>query len=359
MLKKIMTVLFIVLAGFTLFQGKKLLEKKKEEIAKEPLPLVNRIRVNLFRAEDGKLKDKEKFLAQIKAKKSIKLSTKLAGYIKKIYVNESDFVEKGDVLVEIDKEEILLNIKSLDSAILSQKSDLAFAKEVYNRNLKLYRVGALAKEKLDASRVALKAKESNLKSTKAKKAQLKHQLSYLKIKAPFSGYIEAILLQEGDLAATGRPIIAMYNGKKRVLFSFSPKSSSIKPSLSVINRGEKIGYIDRIYPTAKNALAVAEIKLTKDIPLPLGSNLEIEVITKESNGCIIPNGAMLHKKDGIYILIYKDREFNLKKIEPIFSSDSKTMIKSCPTEPFAVAPESKLARLLVYKHIEINGDNNE
>jgi len=354
--KKIITLIFIILAAVAVYSGRQLLQKRKAEIENLPLPLVKKLRVDLAYAKEGRLEDKEKFLAQIKAKKSIKLSTKLAGYIKRVYVDESDFVNKNQTLVEIDKEEILLNIKALDSAIMAQRSDLAFAKEVYRRNLKLYRAGALAKEKLDASKVALKAKESSLKNSIAKKNQLKHQLNYLKIRAPFSGYIEAILLHEGDLAAVGRPIIAMYNGKKKVLFSFSPKRSPIEPSLKVLQNNEVIGYIDRIYPTAKNALAVAEVKLTKDIPLPLGSNLEIEVVTKEATGCIVPNNALLHKKDGTYIVVYKDKKFHLRRVEVLFSSDSYTLLKECIKEPFAVANETKLAKLLVYKNVEVNNE---
>ncbi len=42
--------------------------------------------------------------------KSIKVSTKMAGYIKKIYVKEGDKVKIGELLAKIDEHDINSNI---------------------------------------------------------------------------------------------------------------------------------------------------------------------------------------------------------------------------------------------------------
>lgn len=53
-----------------------------------------------------------------------------------------------------------------------------------------------------------------LKNTQEKIDSLTHQLSYLGIRAPFDGVVDKLMLHEGDLAATGKPILALSNGKK-------------------------------------------------------------------------------------------------------------------------------------------------
>jgi multidrug resistance efflux pump len=65
----------------------------------------------------GTLRHTEGYLAQIVSDKSIKLSTKLAGYIEKVYVSESQVVKKGDVLVSIDAIEIRSNIDALKATL--------------------------------------------------------------------------------------------------------------------------------------------------------------------------------------------------------------------------------------------------
>ena len=80
----------------------------------------------------------------------------------------------------------------------------------------------MQKEKLDMSALTLKMKKSALVNTTQKITQLQHQLTYLSIKAPFDGEIDALMLHEGDLAAAGKPILSMSNGAKKLIFSYAP-----------------------------------------------------------------------------------------------------------------------------------------
>ena len=168
------------------------------------------------------------FLAQIMADKSITLSTKLTGYVEKVFVEEAQKVTKGEILVRIDALELHSNIDALKSTLNAQQNDLRLAESIHARNVKLFAIGGLAKEQLDISEVSLNVKASIMENSKQKIAQLEHQLSYLTIVAPFDGEIDAILLHEGDLAASGKAILRMSNAKQKMLFSYAPaKNNSI------------------------------------------------------------------------------------------------------------------------------------
>ena len=296
--RKIVIAMVAVVAVVALgMKGKGVLESRKAEIANEALPKVETVTVPVVKATQGVLKNRSSYLAQIFSDKSIKLSTKLAGFIEKVYVEESQKVKKVEVLVEIDSMELRSNIAALKATMTSQHNDLKLAKSIYERNLKLYRVGGLAKEKLDISYVSLRAKESVLENTVQKIAQLEHQLSYLQIVAPFDGEIDAVLLYEGDLAASGKPILGMSSGKKKLIFAYAPsKDRAILKDQRVFREGEEIGHIKAIYTTSENGLVRAEAALDKAIDLPVGSSLNIEALTKESKGCIVPDNTLLHQK---------------------------------------------------------------
>ena len=200
--KKIIITVITVLAAVILgVKGKGLLEKRKDAISNEAPPSVAQISVEVVKAKQDTLKNLLSYTAQIFSDKSIKLSTKLAGYVKEVMVEEAQKVKKGELLVTIDAIELQSNIQALTSTLEAQKRDVALAQSIYNRNKKLYQIGGLAKERVDISKVTLSTKRSMLESSRQKIAQLKHQLSYLKIVAPFDGVIDAVLLHEGDLAA--------------------------------------------------------------------------------------------------------------------------------------------------------------
>ncbi len=356
--KKIIIRLVLIIAVVILIiKGKGLLESRKAEIANEALPSSGSVTVPVVNAKQGSMQNRVPFLAQIISDKSINLSTKLAGYVEKVLVEEAQKVKKGEVLVRIDALELNSNIDALKATLNAQSHDLELAKSIVARNKKLFAVGGLAKEQFDISRVSLNAKSSIMENTKQKIAQLNHQLSYLQIRAPFDGEIDAIFLHEGDLAASGKAILSMSNGKQKLLFSYAPaQSAMIKKEQDVLMGNGQVGYIKSIYTTSKNGLISAEVSLTKKIALPTGSSVNIEVLTSEAKGCIVPSDTILHKKGSVFVMTYAEGKFSPLKISIEMQDADHLIISPCPTTPIAQASEVKLAQLPAYDRVNIIGD---
>ncbi len=355
----IITILVVLVVAGVLYQGKSLLNKRQEEIKNAKMPLIKPISVKVVTPKIQELETKVSYLATLQADKSIKLSTKLAGYIKEVLVNDSDIVKKNQLLVKIDDSEILSNISSLEATLASYVSDLNLAKTIYNRNIKLYKIGGLSKEMLENSKVALNLKSARVKATKEKIEQLKNQLKYLQIRAPFDGIVDKVLLHEGDLAATARPIISISTKEKKLIFTFPPTVTYIKKGLKVFSKNKEIGVIDIVNTNAIGGLSSAEVKLTSQIAKPNGSQIEILVLTANKNGCKVSKDALIHKKDGIYVMVYKDKKFTPKRVDVILENSMSALLKECPKEPIALAPETKLAQLPAYSNVNVIGAKNE
>ncbi len=353
MKKIIVTIITIALLAGVAFKAKGLLEQRKEENAQAPLPKKEKLHLKLTHATQGKMEEKTPFLASVASQKSIKVSTKMAGYIEQMFVEESQKVQKGQLLAKIDERDINSNISLLRTTLSQQQNDLALAQQIYERNQKLYEVGGLAREQVDTSRVIMQGKSSAIKGTKQKIAQLQEQKSYLKIKAPFTGEIDTLLMHQGDLAVTGKPLLTLSSGDKKLIFSFVPMQKSIKVGQKIYLDMQEIGEVKKILNLAKQGLAQAEVKLHKKLDLPLGSTLNIEVLTQQNQGCIIPNNTLLHKKDGTYVVLYKDKKFQPQKVKVLMNQNNQTLIERCPTNPLAQGSEVFLAKLGVYGEIEV------
>ena len=354
--KRIITIVSVIAVVALLIKGKGLLNTRQAENEAEALPSKHALTVPVVEAKQGTLQNKIAFLAQILADKHIHLSTKLAGYVEKVLVEESQTVKKGEVLVRIDAIEIRSNIDALKSTLSAQKGDLVLVKSIYARNKKLNAIGGLSKEQLESSKVALSLKASALESTRQKIAQLEHQLSYLKIVAPFDGYIDAILMHEGDLAATGKPILSMSNGKKKLVFSYSPTQQSlIKKEQDVYVNGQEVGYVKAIYTTAQNGLISAEVTLNKEIEKPAGASVTMEVLVNEKAGCILPDTTIVHKKEGTFVMAYENGKFVPYKIEVEMQDKDSILVSPCPKTAVAQASEVKLSQLPAYNKVSISG----
>jgi RND family efflux transporter MFP subunit len=358
--KIVITLLTVAAVVFVGVKGKGLLESRKAEVANEALPEVASITVPVINATEGTLIQREKFLAKLLSDKSIKLSTKLAGFVESVDVTESDVVKKGALLVKIDAKELAATKAALQATLTAQKADYRLAKSIYATNVKLYNVGGLAKEKLDASAVGIKAKASMIESTKQKIVQLDNQRSYLTIRAPFDGVIDRVFLHEGDLAAAGKPILSMSSGDKKLLFSYAPNQDRIiEKGQAVLLEGEEIGEIKSLYSASENGLSMAEVALSKRLSNPIGSSINIEVITKQAKGCEIPSNALLHKAEGTFIMIGRDGKFTPKKVEVLMQEADKALIGNCPNALIAVASEVRLASLPAYSKVTMVGAKDE
>lgn len=351
--KIIITTIVIIAVVVLIIKGKGLLESRKAEIANEALPGSALVTVSVVNPTQGVMRDRESYLAQVGSEKSIKLSTKLTGYIEDVFVDESQKVKKGDVLVQLDQMELQSSIEALKATLQAEQNDLELAKSMYMRNMKLFKVGGLAKEKLDISKVSMQAKEVVIENSLQRIEQLKHQLSYLKIVAPFDGEIDNILLHEGDLAAVGKPILGMSSGVKKLIFSYAPKNTSIKKDQEVWAEGQKIGHIKSIYTVAQNGLMNAEVKLTAKVELPVGSNMNIEILTKETEGCIVPDDTVLHKKEGTFVMVYAEEKFRPLQVNIEMEDDNHLLIFPCPGTSIAQASEVKLAQLPALENVQV------
>jgi len=134
-IKKI--VVGVVALGVTIFialNGKRLIEKRRSEIKSTPTPDRERISISLVVPKRGTVKQRDKFLAFVAFDKSIEISTKMTGYIKKIYINEGDRVREGMLLAKIDDHDLKSEISLLKNTLKQQRRDYKLAKQIYNRN---------------------------------------------------------------------------------------------------------------------------------------------------------------------------------------------------------------------------------
>lgn len=363
-------ILFIVLVVLVI-SGVKLIKNKSSELANAPMAQQPIFSVNVLNAKEQTLKQTDSFLAKLESQNAPMITTKISGFIKTLHVKENQVIKKGDLLVEIDSQEvqeslkqIQNSIKSMDYAIqsievniLSLSSDLKASKSKLDRNVILFNAGGLAKQIYESSQVEYESKkaklDSTLKSIEAKKYELdamknsygvkKASLEYYNIKAPIDAIVDTVILREGDMAIAGKTILTIQDKKQKLTFTFA--SSDIKEGLEVsINETTK-SKISKVLQSTDKYLQVAQIDLDTPLDLPVGSFVNIEVTTKTVTDLALPINTILHKSDGTYVVIYENNTFAFKKVEILAQDENYIVISEDIKQKVALASESKLAIL--------------
>ena len=350
MKKSIIILIVIVLVVALGINGKNLLKNRQDTITNQPKPKSPDITVPVVKVKQGELRVEKPFIASVISHRSIKLSSKLAGYIESIHVKEAQVVKRGELLIDIDSVELKSSIKSLEQTYKLQIATMKVQQSVYDRAIKLFEVGGLSKEKLELSKLALDSKQTSLDITMEKIKQIKHQLSYLHIEAPFDGQIDTIILHEGDLAATGKPILAMSSMERRLRFTFV---SGVKIGQKVYRKQKYLGRVTTIMPSAQNSLSVAEVILDTKIDRPIGASVEISVLTDTQQGCMLPNDTILHQKNSNSVMLYKDKKFVSMDVVIKSASEYMSIVEPCPSGFVAKAGEPKLLQLPAFDNVGI------
>ncbi|MCF8127711.1 MAG: efflux RND transporter periplasmic adaptor subunit [Deltaproteobacteria bacterium] len=352
--------IFILLVAGLVVGGGILLKKRMQEVKDSPVPTPMAVSVKIVSPKESSLRQTKSFLAQLTSIDVASIASKVTGLITAVPVTENQPVEKGDLLVQVDDRETLSAIKSLEETLKSQESDLQYTQTLHARNEAIFKVGGLAREKLEASQVTCTAKQAAVTATREKIATQKIQLDYLNIRAPFDGIIAAILLRKGNLATPGQPILTLHSFHQKLTFSYVPDTPPISPGQTVFLGKEKIGKVLKRYSDAKNSLFVAEVALDQPLDQPNGSYITIDVLVFSEKGCAVPLNALLHQKEGLRVMVYENGRFTPSPVRILGQNEALALIDPCPSSPVAIGPEAKLSLLSTYGPVHIiQGDERE
>ena len=83
--------------------------------------------------------------------------------------------------------------------------------------------------------------------------------------------------------------------------------------------------------------------------------MNIQVLTKEAKGCIVPSDTVLHKKESTFVMVYSEGKFSPLKVNIRMQDAHQLLISPCPKTPIAQVSEVKLAQLPAYDKVNIIG----
>ena len=206
----------------------------------------------------------------VEAYKSANLAFYSEGVVKKVYVDVSSVVKKGDKLVELQNDDLKASMRIAKASLDNAHVSLKFAKKDYDRQLLIKNL--IDEAKFDNYAFAYEKSKVAVESAKANLAYQKSLLDRTVIKAPFSGVIFEKKVEIGDVVSGMmlRTVFKIQSQKKqKLILEFDQKYwKNVKLGDEVkytVNGDEKsyIGKISKLYPhaNADNRKIKAEVKV--------------------------------------------------------------------------------------------------
>ena len=176
------------------------------EVQKQPKE-VKGLKVETVKAEE--IQPLAEFSGTVIAKETARISTRIAGFVEKTFVDVGDKVKKGQLLMVIDPKDLLARKEALLHQIEATKARAWAAKRSYERLKSLKRVGGVTEQQIDWAKAQYEALENAVKALQASIKEIDNNLKYAKIKAPYDGYVIAKYANVGDFVSPGRLLLVI------------------------------------------------------------------------------------------------------------------------------------------------------
>jgi multidrug efflux system membrane fusion protein len=138
-------------------------------------------------------------LGNVRAYKSVVLTSRVDGQIVKINFDEGQEVHRGDVLVEIDPQPFAAVLAQAEAAKTRDEALLANARLDFNRAQDLAGKGSGTRQQLDTTRAQVAQLEASGKIDQAAILAAQVQLNYCQIRSPIDGRTGTRQIDEGNI----------------------------------------------------------------------------------------------------------------------------------------------------------------
>ena len=269
-------------------------EQAPQELTSKPLVTVVEVQKKNF---------KHFFNTQgsVTSKEMAFIRPEINGTIKTLFVKEGDYVQKGQNILSITTD--LLNAQ-----IAEINEQLSFAKYLFDKQKILF-------DDEISSEIQLKEAENNLNRVQKSKTTLLIQLEKSKVIAPFSGFIEAILVQDGESVSPMNPICHLINTNE--LFIVADISENLLSDISIGNPVNvyfpsldlevnelELNRIGRIVNKVNRTVKIeSKLPASKGLIPNLMAEIRINHYSKDSAVCLPSRLVLKDSKGGAFLKI--------------------------------------------------------
>lgn len=197
------------------------------------------------------------------------VASQILATISRIMVHAGEPVRKNQLLVTLDDRELQAQLREAEAAIAASQADLVTREHDFQRYKIMYEEKTVAKEDYDKFKGAYEVAQAQLHRAQEQVNRIKVMLSYTQIHAPVSGVVTNRFADPGDLAAPGKPLLALHDPNDLELHASVRETliRTVHPGMALPVHIDAVGLdlegrVREIVPQAQEASRAVVVKIT-------------------------------------------------------------------------------------------------
>lgn len=243
--------------------------------------------------------------SNLETEKMTDVYSRVQGLVEKIHVEEGDYVKKGQLLMEIEPDEL-----ALEEA--RARVEYEQEKNLYERKQAMFEKQLLSKEEFETARFAVDARKIQWETAKL-------NLDHTKITSSISGVIGERLRRQGDRIQPTDKLFTVINSEEMIAVVHVPEKE-----VGVVQKGQKVyitsqhlgedqqfaGWIKRVSPVVDPQSGTFKVTIgisNQDNRLRPGMFVNTHIITDTHVGTVlIPKTAIIYESENMHVYVVRD-----------------------------------------------------
>ncbi|MBR08097.1 MAG: efflux transporter periplasmic adaptor subunit [Rickettsiales bacterium] len=287
------------------------------------------------------------YLGSVEGIEDVEIRPQVDGILEEIYVDEGDFVNKGQPLFKINAQPYIEDLKNAQANVALERAKLRKAKTELDRLQPLIDNEVISEVQMKTAEADYEIAQASLEKAQAIEANMQIKLSFTTINAPVSGFIGRFTKSVGNVIkkTDSDPLTVLSNVSKiYVYFSMSESdylyysrmkndstSKKISPDVKLIladgHEYEHTGRIDANsgqINRSTGSITLRAVFNNPDTLLRSGNTGKILMEQIYPNAILIPQSAAISIQDKKFVFILDSGNLTLRKeiqIEGISGKD--------------------------------------
>jgi len=242
--------------------------------------------------------------ATLEAEKETEVVAKVSGVVKRLLVEEGDYVTAGQMLAKLDDEKIAVQMNQAKANLDKLKSDYDRAQELFDESLVSAQEFQRAKYEYESQKAAYDLSALDLE--------------YTAIRSPISGVVAERLIKVGNMVIANSPVFRVTDPDPLLAVLHVPErqvgrlmdGQRAKITVDALGEREFAGRVDRISPVVDPSTGT--IKVTVEVndaskSLKPGMFARINIVHNVHAGALLaPRDAIIEEDDESAVFVVSD-----------------------------------------------------
>ena len=248
------------------------------------------------------------------------------GQVTRVYVDAGDWVQRGQVLITVDRSVQVQQAAALEAQIGVARADLLLAQNELDRALQLVERGFISKADVDRKTATRDAARARVNVANAQLGETRARNARLDIRAPVSGYVLERNVETGQTVSAGSGILfrLAQDGQMELQAQLSENDLALiieGVPASVIPVGTDRVFNGTIWQVApminsQNRQGIARISLPFDKALRPGGFASVEIKAGSMSAPVLPESAVQTGREGSFVYIVgKDNKVKQRPVK--------------------------------------------